>query len=60
MTALLLFLGNPSAAPPGSAAAVAAPSFNEVPYPEGMEHPAIRYYSPTAMRPWRSIRHGRP
>ncbi|MEO8592660.1 MAG: PQQ-binding-like beta-propeller repeat protein [Candidatus Solibacter sp.] len=46
MTALLLFLGNPSAAPPGSASAVAAPSFNEVPYPEGAEHPAVRYYSP--------------
>jgi len=46
MTALLLFLGNPSAAPPGSAAAVAAQSFNEVPYPEGAEHPAVRYYSP--------------
>jgi len=46
VTALLLFLGNPSAAPPGSAAAIGAQSFNEVPYPEGAEHPAVRYYSP--------------
>jgi len=46
MTALMAFLGNPSAAPPGSAAATATPSFNnETPYPEGVEHPPIRYYT---------------
>ena len=47
MTTLLAFLGNPSAAPPGSAAAMAGPAYNsETPYPEGVEHPPIRYYSP--------------
>ncbi len=45
MTALMAFLGNPSAAPPGSATAVAAPSFNDTPYPEGVEHPPVRYYT---------------
>jgi quinoprotein glucose dehydrogenase len=45
LTALLTFLGNPSAAPPGSATAVAAASFNEIPYPEGVEHPPVRYYT---------------
>ena len=42
---LLAFLGNPGAAPPGSAAVVAAPAFGETPYPEGVEHPAVRYYT---------------
>jgi quinoprotein glucose dehydrogenase len=45
MTALLAFLSNTSAAPPGSAVAVAAPAFGEVPYPEGVEHPPARYYT---------------
>ncbi|HUP03793.1 MAG TPA: PQQ-binding-like beta-propeller repeat protein [Bryobacteraceae bacterium] len=45
MNALLAFLTNPSAAPPGSAAAVAAPAFGETPYPEGVEHPPARYYT---------------
>ena len=44
MTALMAFLTNPAAAPPGSAAAPAGRGFNaEVPYPEGVEHPAVRY-----------------
>ena len=45
MTALVAFLSNPSAAPPGSAVAMAAPAFGEIPYPEGTEHPPVRYYT---------------
>ena len=45
MTALMVFLGNPAAAPPGSAAAIATASVNEIPYPEGVEHPPVRYYT---------------
>jgi len=45
LTDLLAFLSNPGAAPPGSAAAVAAPAFAETPYPEGVEHPPVRYYT---------------
>jgi len=45
MTALMAFLSNPAAAPPGSAAgAPVRGGFNvEIPYPEGVEHPAERY-----------------
>jgi quinoprotein glucose dehydrogenase len=45
LTALMVFLANPGAAPPGSASSVSAVSFNENAYPEGVEHPPIRYYS---------------
>ena len=45
MTVLMAFLSNPAAAPPGSAASVPAPAFTETPYPEGVEHPAARYYT---------------
>jgi quinoprotein glucose dehydrogenase len=45
MTGLMVFLGNPGAAPPGSATAVTTTSVNEIPYPEGVEHPPIRYYT---------------
>jgi quinoprotein glucose dehydrogenase len=45
LTALLTFLTDPSAAPAGSARAVAAAAFAEKPYPEGVEHPPLRYYT---------------
>jgi quinoprotein glucose dehydrogenase len=46
LTALLAFLGNPDAAPPGSGVAAAATAFNnEASYPEGVEHPSARYYT---------------
>jgi quinoprotein glucose dehydrogenase len=45
MTALMAFLANPAAAPPGSGATVPVRAFNETPYPEGVEHPPVRYYT---------------
>jgi quinoprotein glucose dehydrogenase len=45
LTALLTFLTDPSAAPAGSARTVAAMAFAEKPYPEGVEHPPVRYYT---------------